>query len=176
MSLNTRVIAALGAVVVIGVGTVVGSVAYAKDQPEPSDHRVTLTVGTSSMEEDPFCFNDGKPLTDQQQEECQEKAGKALDEGKLPKSDVVPSDGIGLGVTPDVADRGWWANSNGGQGQGGRFVLASAAKGSTYSGTVQASKALNSSGKTLITVVESDPKQPDAIYGVWYFQLNTQDH
>ncbi|MFI6848728.1 hypothetical protein OG535_22375 [Kitasatospora sp. NBC_00085] len=176
MSLSTRVIAALGAVVVIGAGTVGGSIAYAMGQDEPVSHRATLTVGRSSMETGPFCFNDGKPLTEDQQGECQDKASKALDEGKLPKSDVVASDMIGLGVTPDVADRGWWANTNGGgQASGGRFILAPATKGSTYSGSVPASKAINASGKTLITVVESDPKQPDAIYGVWYFELNTQD-
>ncbi|MEV7779771.1 hypothetical protein [Kitasatospora sp. NPDC088351] len=176
MSLSTRVIAAVGAVVVIGAGTVGGSIAYATGQTAPSDHRATLTVGTSSTEAEPFCFNDGKPLTDQQQEDCQDKASKALDEGRLPKSDVVASDRIGVGVTPTVSDRGWWANTNGGQtSQGGRFILASSAKGSTFSGMVPASKALNASGKTLITVVEADPKQPDAIYGVWYFQLNTKD-
>ncbi|MFF7591914.1 hypothetical protein ACFZCK_30980 [Kitasatospora purpeofusca] len=176
MSLSTRVIAGLGAVVVIAAGTVGGSIAFAASQHEISDHRVTLVVGNSSTVKDPFCFNEGKPLTEQQQEECQDKAGKALDEGTLPKSDVTMSDRIGVGVSPDVADRGWWANTNGGQqAQGGRFILATAAKDATYSGSVPASKALNSSGKTLVTVVESDPKQPDAIYGVWYFQLNTQD-
>ncbi|WP_406202120.1 hypothetical protein OH807_23265 [Kitasatospora sp. NBC_01560] len=176
MSLSTRVIAAVGAVVVIGAGTVGASIAVASGKEAPSDHRVTLTVGTSSMEESPFCFNDGKPLTEDQQQECQDKASKALDEGKLPKSDVVSSDRIGVGVTPTVSDRGWWANTNGGgQASGGRFTLATAAKNTTYSGSVSASKALNASGKTLVTVVESDPKQPDAIYGVWYFELNTQD-
>ncbi|MBP0451278.1 MULTISPECIES: hypothetical protein [unclassified Kitasatospora] len=176
MSLSTRVIAALGAVVVIGAATVGTSVAVASGRDEPVSHRATLTVGRSSMEVEPFCFNDGKPLTEDQQSECQDKASKALDEGKLPKSDVVASDRIGVGVTPDVADRGWWANTNGGgQASGGRFILAPAAKGSTYSGSVAASRALNASGKTLVTVVESDPKQPDAIYGVWYFELDTQD-
>ncbi|MFB6892936.1 hypothetical protein ACFCX4_26910 [Kitasatospora sp. NPDC056327] len=176
MSLSTRVIAGLGAVVVIAAGTVGGSIAFASGQHESSDHRATLVVGNSSQEKNPFCFNGGQPLTEQQQEECQDKAGKALEEGTLPKSDVTLSDRIGIGVTPDVADRGWWANSNGGQqGQGGRFILASAAKDVTYSGSVPASKALNASGKTLITVVETDPKAPDSIYAVWYFQLNTQD-
>ncbi|MFD5085074.1 hypothetical protein ACFVYP_31805 [Kitasatospora sp. NPDC058201] len=177
MSLSTRVIAALGAVVVIGAGTVGGSIAFASGQHEISDHRVTLTVGNSSFAADPFCFNDGSPLTDLQQEECQDKAAKALESGTLPKSDVVVSDRIGVGVSPEVADRGWWANTNGGQqGSGGRFILASAAKDTTYSGSVPASKALNASGKTLITVVETDPDQPESIYGVWYFQLNTQDN
>ncbi|MER5348872.1 hypothetical protein ABT093_00835 [Kitasatospora sp. NPDC002551] len=176
MSLSTRAVAGLGAVVVIAAGTVGGSIAYASNQHEISDHRATLVVGNSSQAADPFCFNDGNPLTDQQQEECQDKAGKALEDGTLPSSDVVVSDRIAIGVSPDVADRGWWANTNGGQqGQGGRFILASAARNATFSGSVPASKALNSSGKTLITVVETDPKSPDAIYAVWYFQLNTQD-
>ncbi|MFI9332366.1 hypothetical protein ACIGZJ_33150 [Kitasatospora sp. NPDC052868] len=175
MSLSTRVIAALGAVVVIGAGTVGGSIAFATGQDQPSDHRATLTVGTSSTEVEPFCFNNGQPLTEEQQDECQTKAGEALEKGGLPTSDVVASDRIGVGVTPTVADRGWWANTNGGgQAQGGRFILAPAAKGSTFSGSVPATNALNASGKTVITVVESDPKQPDAIYAVWYFKLNTQ--
>ncbi|MFE6866911.1 hypothetical protein ACFVFS_10160 [Kitasatospora sp. NPDC057692] len=176
MSLSTRAVAGLGAVVVIAAGTVGGSIAYASNQTEISDHRATLVVGNSSQAHDPFCFNEGKPLTDQQQEECQDKAGKALEDGSLPSSDVVASDRIAIGVSPEVADRGWWANTNGGQqGQGGRFILASAARNATFSGSVPASKALNASGKTLITVVETDPKAPDSIYGVWYFQLNTQD-
>ncbi|MEV6971909.1 hypothetical protein [Kitasatospora sp. NPDC093806] len=175
MSLSTRAVAGLGAVVVIAAGTVGGSIAYASNQHEISDHRATLVVGNSSLVADPFCFNAGQPLTEQQQEECQDKAGKALEDGSLPKSDVTVSDRIGVGVSPEVAEHGWWANTNGGQqGQGGRFILASAAKDATYSGSVPASKALNASGKTLITVVETDPKAPDAIYGVWYFQLNTQ--
>ncbi|MEU9076611.1 hypothetical protein ACFYUY_15035 [Kitasatospora sp. NPDC004745] len=176
MSLNTRVIAALGAVVVVGVATVGTSVAIASDQTEHSSHRATITVGNSSIAADPLCFNGGSPITEDLQQECQDKATQALKDGTLPTSDVVVSDNVGVGVSPNVADRGWWAFTNGGsQGQGGRYSLFSYAKGATYSGSQQAAKLLNASGKTLVTVVEGD-KNSDNPVAVWYFQLNTQDN
>ncbi|MEV7355554.1 MULTISPECIES: hypothetical protein [unclassified Kitasatospora] len=175
MSLNTRAIAALGAVVVVGAATVGTSVAIASGQTEHSSHRATLTVGNSSIVADPLCFNGGSPITEDLQQECQQKATQALAEGTLPTSDVVVSDRVGVGVSPNVADKGWWAFSNGGsQGQGGRYSLFSYAKGPTFSGSQPASQVLNASGKTLVTVVEGD-KNSDNPVAVWYFQLNTQD-
>ncbi|MFI6447951.1 hypothetical protein [Kitasatospora sp. NPDC050543] len=172
MSLSTRVIAAIGAVVVIGGVTVGVSVAHASDKDKPTDQRATLTVGRSSQEVAPLCSNGGQPLDDQAQEACQAKAQEALKAGTLPSSDVVASDRIGVGVTPDVADKGWFAFTSG--GPQGRFNLKSAGKDSTYSGSVPAGQALQADGKTLVTVVESDPKS-QTIYGVWYFQLNNKD-
>ncbi|MFF1871971.1 hypothetical protein [Streptomyces sp. CB03911] len=173
MSLSTRVIAAVGAVVVIGAGTVGGSIAYATGQDQPSDKRVTVTVGRSSQEiARPFCGGTGTAMTENEQADCQTKAKEALADGKIPSSDVVASDRIGVGVTPEVADKGWFAFTNG--GQQGQFSLANANTGQTWSGSVPASTALSATGKTLLTVVESDPKTQD-IYAVWYFQLKTQD-
>ncbi|MET8544476.1 hypothetical protein ABZW03_28110 [Kitasatospora sp. NPDC004799] len=175
MSLNSRVIAALGAVVVVGAATVGTSVAIAADQTEHSSHRATLTVGNSSVEADPLCWNGGKPITEELQQACQDKATEALQKGTLPTKDVVGSDRVGVGVSPNVAETGWWAFTNGGStGQGGRFSLFSYAKGPTWSGSQQANKVLNGSGKTLVTVVEGD-KNSDNPIAVWYFQLNTQD-
>ncbi|MER7752645.1 hypothetical protein [Kitasatospora sp. NPDC097643] len=177
MSLNSRVIAALGAVVVVGAATVGTSVAIASDQTEHSSHRATLTVGNSSIAADPLCFNGGSAITEDLQQECQDKATQALKDGTLPTSDVVVSDRIGVGVTPNVGDTGWWAFTNGGAsagGQGGRYSLMNYAKGTTFSGSQSAGKALNGSGKTLVTVVEGD-KNSDNPIAVWYFQLNTQD-
>ncbi|MFD7901009.1 hypothetical protein ACFV4F_14935 [Kitasatospora sp. NPDC059722] len=176
MSLDTRVIAALGAVVVIGAGTVGGSIAYASGQTAHNSHRATLTVGNSSLAADPLCWNDGNPLTEDDQQKCQETATQALKDGTLPTSDVVVSDNVGVGVSPNVADKGWWAFTNGGtQAQGGRYSLFSYAKNATYSGSQSAGKLLNASGKTLVTVVEGD-KNSDNPTAVWYFQLNTQDN
>ncbi|MFJ3218329.1 hypothetical protein ACIPLC_20715 [Kitasatospora sp. NPDC086801] len=176
MSLNTRAFAALGAVVVVGAATVGTSVAIASGQTEHSSHRATLTVGNSSIVADPLCFNGGSPITEDLQQECQNKATQALQDGTLPTKDVVLSDQVGVGVTPNVADKGWWAFSNGGsQAQGGRYSLFTYAKGPTYSGSQSASKVLNAAGKTLVTVVEGD-KNSDNPVAVWYFQLNTKDN
>ncbi|MER7669309.1 hypothetical protein ABTY61_12680 [Kitasatospora sp. NPDC096128] len=172
MSLNSRVIAALGAVVVVGAATVGTSVAIAAGKTEHNSHRATLTVGTTSIAADPFCWNNGSPLTDDQQDECKTKATQALKDGKLPSSDVSASDRIGVGVSPNVADTGWWASSNGGStAQGGQTSLFSYAQGPTFSGLRAASTVLNSSGRTLITVVEIN-KKAEAPIAVWYFQLN----
>ncbi|MQS12809.1 hypothetical protein F7Q99_11020 [Streptomyces kaniharaensis] len=175
MSLDTRVIAALGAVVVVGAATVGGSVAFASGQTQHNTHRATLTVGNSSIVADPFCFNDGNPLSEEDQQKCQDSAAQALKDGTLPSSDVVVSDRVGVGVTPGVGDTGWLAFTNGGpQAQGGRYSLSAYAKGATYSGSQAAAKLLNASGKTLVTVVEGDKNLENPV-AVWYFQLNTQD-
>ncbi|MER6300945.1 hypothetical protein ABT247_15470 [Kitasatospora sp. NPDC001539] len=175
MSLNARAIAAIGAVVVVGAATVGTSVAIAANQTEHNTHRATLTVGNSSMTIDPLCWNGGSPLSEEQQQQCQDTATNALKAGTLPSSDVTPSDQVGVGVSPNVADAGWWAFTNGGSTtQGGRYSLFSYAKGPTFSGSQQAAKVLNASGKTVVTVVEGD-KNSDNPIAVWYFQLNTQD-
>ncbi|RKT16393.1 hypothetical protein BX285_0728 [Streptomyces sp. 1114.5] len=175
MSLNSRAIAALGAVVVVGAATVGTSVAIASGQTEHISHQATLKVGNSSIVAQPLCWNNGSPITEDLQQQCQDKATKALADGSLPTKDVVSSDSVGVGVSPNVAESGWWAFTNGGSTSGGgRFSLASYAKGPTWSGAQQANKLLNASGKTLITVVEGD-KNSDNPIAVWYFQLNTQD-
>ncbi|MBV2152481.1 hypothetical protein [Kitasatospora sp. SUK 42] len=176
MSLNSRVIAALGAVVVVGAATVGTSVAIAAGQTEHISHRATLKVGNSSFVADPLCWNGGSPITEDLQQECQDKATQALKDGTLPSSPVVASDRVGVGVSPNVADTGWWAFTNGGStGQGGRYSLFSYAKGTTWSGAQSATKLLNASGKTLVTVVEADQNSDNPI-AVWYFQLNSKDN
>ncbi|MFD5466054.1 hypothetical protein ACFWIQ_24945 [Kitasatospora sp. NPDC127059] len=175
MSLNTRVIAALGAVVVVGAATVGTSVAIAAGQTEHSSHRATLQVGTTSVAADPLCWNDGSPLTDDQQDKCRTTANEALANGTLPQSDVRASDRVGVGVSPNVAKTGWWASTNGGSStQGGQTSLFSYAQGPSFSGSQPAGRVLNSSGKTVVTVVEIDKKSESPI-AVWYFQMNTKD-
>ncbi|WP_051709719.1 hypothetical protein [Streptomyces sp. NRRL S-350] len=175
MSLNARAIAAIGAVVVVGAATVGTSVAIASDQTAHISHQATLTVGNSSTVAEPLCWNNGSPITEDLQQACQDKATQALKDGSLPTSDVVSSDSVGVGVSPNVAKSGWWAFTNGGSSSsGGRTSLASYAKGPTWSGAQQANKVLNASGTTLVTVVEGD-KNSDNPIAVWYFQLKTQD-
>ncbi|MEV4613783.1 hypothetical protein AB0K43_14475 [Kitasatospora sp. NPDC049258] len=171
MSLSTRAIAAIGAVVVIGAGTVGGSIAYASSQGKPAERQATLVVGTTSVRTAPLCYNDGKPLDQAQIEKCQLDAKKAGQENKLESSDVESSDRIGIGVDKDTGERGWFAFTDG--GQQGQAPIAQEVKGSTYSGSVLASTLLNTTGTTTVTVVEADQKTND-IYGVWYFQLHTK--
>ncbi|WP_441250758.1 hypothetical protein [Kitasatospora sp. McL0602] len=175
MSLSTRVIAALGAVVVIGAGTVGGSIAYANGQDAPNSHMATLTVGRSSIHAEPFkdCYNDGKALDKAAVANCQTAAKKAADNGELPSSDVRAGDHIGIGVDPGTADKGWFAFSDG--GQQGQTPIVSSRKGSTYSGSLAVSGLLNSGQKTVITVVEADEKSGDVI-AAWYFSLDNKDY
>ncbi|WP_371498624.1 hypothetical protein OG871_21610 [Kitasatospora sp. NBC_00374] len=171
MSLSTRVIAALGAVVVIGAGTVGGSIAYASSQGKPAEREATLVVGTSSVRSAPLCYNGGKPLDQAQIEKCQLDAKKAGKDKKLESLDVKAGDRVGVGVDPDTGERGWFAFTDG--GQQGQSPIAQEVKDSTFSGTVLASTLLNTSGTTTVTVVEADQKTND-IYGVWYFELHTE--
>ncbi|MFJ9519218.1 hypothetical protein ACIRPK_13230 [Kitasatospora sp. NPDC101801] len=175
MSLSTRVIAAVGAVVVIGAGTVGLSIAHASDQGKPAEPTATLVVGRSSIHSGPFgvsCYNDGKPLDEAAQTKCQESAAKAREAGTLPSLDVKVGDRIGVGVDPKVADKGWFAFTDGGQQQ--RATLASTRVGSTFSGLLPASGLLAATEKTTVTVVEANEKTGD-ILGVWYFQLKNKD-
>ncbi|MFJ9692731.1 hypothetical protein [Kitasatospora sp. NPDC101183] len=175
MSLDSRVLAALGAVVVVGAATVGVSVNAAAGQTANSDHRVTLTVGRSSSVHNPLCFNDGKPLSLEQQRRCTTDAKNALKDGTLPSSDVRLSDRIGIGVTPEVAKTGWASFSNGGaEGAGGQFPISNFAKKVTFSGLLPASSVVNGTGQTLISVYEGekDGENPTAI---WYFVLNTKE-
>ncbi|MEU2625646.1 hypothetical protein [Kitasatospora sp. NPDC007106] len=172
MSLSTRAIAAIGAVVVIGAGTVGISIAHAADQGKPDEHVVTLTVGRSSITSAPFCYNDGKALPQDVLAKCQVDAKKAREANTLPSTDVQASDRIGVGVPPSVADRGWFAFTDG--GAQGQTPLAQDTRGTTWSGSVPASQVLNSSGTTTVTVVEADQKTQE-ILGIWYFDMKTQD-
>ncbi|MDH6577589.1 hypothetical protein [Kitasatospora sp. MAP5-34] len=174
MSLSTRVIAALGAVVVIGAGTVGGSIAYASGQDKPGGRVATLTVGRSSIHAEPraLCYNDGKPLDKDALAKCQADAKTAADAGQLPTSDVTMSDRIGVGVDPGTADKGWFSFTD--AGQQGQTTLSSTRKGSTFSGLLPAAGLLATTQKTTVTVVEADEKNGD-ILAAWFFSLNNKD-
>ncbi|WP_055585309.1 hypothetical protein [Peterkaempfera griseoplana] len=172
MSLNSRAIAALGAVVVIGAGTVGFSVAHASNQPKPVNRLVTLVAGTNSIHSEPICWNNGKPLDAAAQQSCQAKAAKLQKDGKLPVLELSGSDRVGIGVDPGIAKKGWFAFTDG--GSQGQATLATARRNSTFSGLVPATSVLKSAPETLVTAVEADTKSQD-IYGVWYFTLKNTD-
>jgi hypothetical protein len=173
MSLKNRAIAALGAVVVIGAGTVGWSVAHTSHQDKPLNAMVTLTAGTDSTHSEPTCWNDGKELDQKAQSNCQARAGVLAKADKLPALEVSSSDRIGVGVDPGIAETGWFAFTDG--GAQGQASLATARKASTYSGSVAASTVLKAAANTTVTVVQADPKS-QKIYGVWYFTLKNVDN
>jgi hypothetical protein len=172
MSLSTRAIAAIGAVVVIGAGTVGISVAHANSQGKPPERQATLTVGTSSVRAEPLCYNGGKALAQDVLAKCQTDAKKASQAGTLAHLDVISSDRVGVGVPTDVANKGWFAFTDG--GSQGQTPLAQDTRKATWSGSVLASSVLNSSGTTTVTVVEADQAKQE-ILGIWYFQMNSKD-
>ncbi|MFE9424477.1 hypothetical protein ACFYNO_16075 [Kitasatospora sp. NPDC006697] len=171
MSLSTRVIAALGAVVVIGAGTLGGSIAYATGQKAPTTTKVTVTVGRDSHAFTPSCYNDGKPLDDAANKNCSVIAN---DPTKFPSVAVKTSDRIGVGIDPDSANNGWRAYTNGGGGQGSAQIQAYQ-KGSTFSGLTPAVSVLTQVRDTQLTVIEFDPKTADqqkpGILAVWFINL-----
>ncbi|AUG79153.1 hypothetical protein CFP65_4404 [Kitasatospora sp. MMS16-BH015] len=175
MSLSTRAIAALGAVVVIGAGTVGGSIAYATGEDQPISHQATLTVGRSSIHAEPFasCYNDGKPLGKDAVAKCQTDAKKAADNGELPGLDVRNSDRIGVGVDPGTADKGWFSFTDG--GQQGQAPISSSRTNTTFSGMLPVSGLLAQGKKTTVTVVQADEKTGD-ILAAWYFTLDNKDY
>ncbi|GAA2743075.1 MULTISPECIES: hypothetical protein [Kitasatospora] len=172
MSLSTRAILGIGAVVLIGAGTVGGSIAYANSQGAPDQHLATLTVGRSSITAAPACYNDGKALDQALLTKCRQEAKQASEDKKTPRSDVVSSDRIGVGVPTSASDNGWFAFTDG--GAQGEAVIAQDIKGSTYSGSIAASTLLNGSGTTTVTVVEAN-QQSNEVYAIWYFELNQKN-
>jgi len=172
MSLSTRVIGGIGAVVVIAAGTLAGSLAYADSEGKPDEHVATLTVGRSSITSKPFCYNDGKPLDQAMVTKCRAGLSKARENGKIATSDVVSSDRIGVGVPTSAADHGWFAVTDGGAQE--QAILTANAIGTTWSGSTSAANVLNGSGSTTVTVVESSEKSNE-LYAIWYFDLKQKD-
>lgn len=174
MSLSTRAIAGLGAVVVIAAGTLGGSIAYASGKDAPITTRATVTVGRNSHAFEPSCYNGGKPLDAAANTACGALSKNAA---KFPVINVETADQIGVGVDTGTAKNGWQAFTNGGSSQGGTPV-AKQQKNNTFSGLQPAVNILTSNSDTTLTVVETDPKSADptnpGILAVWFITL--RDH
>lgn len=155
MSLSTRVIAGLGAVVVIGAGTLGGSIAYASGQKAPIKSSATITIGRSSTQLEPTCYNGGAPLTDAQTTAC---IASSKDTAKLPKLSIKSTDRMGVGVDTVTGDHGWRAYTNGGASAQTPATVANFQKNSTFSGLMPAVNVLTQTRSTLLTVIGFDPK------------------
>jgi hypothetical protein len=171
MSLSTPVIAALGAVAVIGAGTLGGSIAYASGKDKPLTTQATIVVGRDSFRFEPTCYNAGKPFDDNATKACTLLAAQT---DKLKSISVKTVDRIGVGVDKDTAANGWRADTNGGNSQGGA-PIAPYQKDNTFSGLVPAVSVLSQARNTRLTVVEFDPKtsnsQQPGILAVWFVNL-----
>src|SRR6478609_5618739 len=152
MSLSTRAIAGIAGVVVVGAASLGTGIYWANDAGKPRENVATMVVGTSSTTAAPFCYNEDK---------------------KLPRLDVRASDRIGVGVPKDLAEKGWYAMTDGGSSSSSRASIISNARGVTYSGSKPASGLMASGDLTSVTVVSQDPKTED-IYAVWFFDLNNK--
>lgn len=73
------------------------------EKPTPM---ATVTVGSDSVSTEAVCYNDGKKLTDQMLDGCQDK--KAEKSIKVSRGDIMR-----LGVDPEIADPGWVLLVNG---------------------------------------------------------------
>ncbi|MCX4747330.1 hypothetical protein OG455_17680 [Kitasatospora sp. NBC_01287] len=175
MSLSTRVIAALGAVVVIGAGTLGGSIAYAASQPAPVKSKATVTIGRSStaLSPNPTCYNGGKPLDTAGRQACAQLSNQPA--GTFPKLSIKSSDQIGVGLDPNSAKNGWRAVTNGGNSQSGA-VVSNFQKDNTFSGLQSAANVLTTNRDTALTIIEFDPNSPagsasQGIIAVWFVDL-----
>ncbi|MGW4160531.1 DUF2771 domain-containing protein [Streptomyces sp. NPDC004788] len=148
-SKRRRAAVALGAV---SAGLLVLS---ACEKPTPL---ATVTVGSSSVNSQAACYNDGKAIEEKQIPAClNKKAEKSIS--------VDPSDKIRFGVDPDIADKGWTIFLNGQNAEPEPFKK-------TYR-TIPASAFFSSQmgaapDQTQVTIVESGGK---SVTGIWHFNL-----
>ncbi|WP_042403804.1 hypothetical protein [Streptacidiphilus carbonis] len=114
MSIN-RAVLALGAVAVVGVGTVGFSVqhAHSKGKPVPS---VSVVSGSTWKQIAPpadSCYNGGDALTTAQQKTCAAAITAQLTKGDIPTLQVNNANvTFGIDVGKDVAGKQWFARSS----------------------------------------------------------------
>ncbi|MFF5975513.1 DUF2771 domain-containing protein [Streptomyces sp. NPDC012769] len=145
---HRRATAALGAV---SAGLLVLS---ACDKPSPV---ATVTVGSTSVNTEAVCYDDGKAIPEKQLGECLNKPGKAVS--------VDPTERVRFGVDPEVAENGWTIFLNGQNVEPEPFTK-------TYR-SIQASaffsnQAGEPSDKTRVTIVENSGKK---VTGIWSFEF-----
>ncbi|MFF0432855.1 DUF2771 domain-containing protein [Streptomyces sp. NPDC004327] len=149
-SKRRRAAVALGAV---SAGLLVLS---ACEKPTPV---ATVTVGSSSVNSQAACYNDGHPIEEKQIPACLNK--------KAEQSITVDpqADKIRFGVDPSIADNGWTIFLNGQNAEPEPFKK-------TYR-TIPASAFFSSQtgaapDQTQVTIVESGGKN---VTGIWHFNL-----
>lgn len=107
MSLN-RAAVALGAVVVLGAGTLGLGYGWANaaGKPEP---RIYVTAGSTWVPVKPTCYNDGKKLSATQLKACSVKVQAVGSTDKATPVTATRNTSFTISVDRDVTDQGWLA-------------------------------------------------------------------
>ncbi|WP_432147449.1 DUF2771 domain-containing protein [Streptomyces sp. bgisy029] len=144
-----RIGVALGAV---SAGLLVLS---ACDKPTPL---ATVTVGTTSVNSEAACYNDGEAIKESLIQGClNKKAEKTIE--------VAMDDKVRFGVDPEIAEKGWTLFINGQQAEQEPFTKTyRTIPGSAFF----ASQTGEPASKTNVSIVETSGKK---LTGIWQFEL-----
>ncbi|MER7839342.1 DUF2771 domain-containing protein [Streptomyces sp. NPDC096040] len=146
-SRRRRVVAAAGAV---SAGLLVLS---ACDKPTPI---ATITVGTSSVNSEASCYNDGKALNTASLANCLKDTG-------IKSIKVDPDATVRFGVDPKIADNGWTILMN------GQALTDSSTKTyRTIPGSVFFNAQYGASGNSTLVSIKEGGK---SVLGLWSFKL-----
>ncbi|WP_431034613.1 DUF2771 domain-containing protein [Streptomyces sp. P6-2-1] len=148
-----RAVAAIGAV---SAGLLALS---ACDKPTPL---ATVTIGTTSVNSEATCYDDGHALDTAALQKCLKETSDA----KTVKVD--PDATVRFGVDPAIADKGWTFLLNGQQITG-----TSKKTYTTIPGNVFFNEQYGGQSSTgTVTIVEGDGKKA---YGLWTFKVKKKD-
>jgi hypothetical protein len=170
MSIN-RAVLALGAVAVVGVGTLGFAIPYAHSQgkPVPSVQVVSGSTWKQIAPAADSCYNGGKALTKAQQTACGAVITAQLTKGNIPTLNVSANGTYAIDVGKDVKDKGWFARST--------SIAPVAPTKKQYQGPLSVSALMVADSTTGTTptsapvlVVEGDGTS--TVYGEWLFQVS----
>ncbi|MFD9002803.1 DUF2771 domain-containing protein [Streptomyces sp. NPDC059582] len=142
-----RAVAAAGAV---SAGLLVLS---ACDKPTPIS---TITVGTSSVNAQATCYNDGKTLDTKTLATCLKDSG-------IKSIKVDPDETVRFGVDPEIADKGWTILMN-----GQPLTDSSTKTYRTIPGSVFFNAQYGASGNSTLVSIKEGEKD---VTGLWSFKL-----
>ncbi|MGW1724891.1 DUF2771 domain-containing protein [Streptomyces sp. NPDC002306] len=142
-----RAVAAAGAV---SAGLLVLS---ACDKPTPIS---TITVGSSSVNSQATCYNDGKALDTKTLTTCLKDSG-------IKSIEVDPDETVRFGVDPEIADNGWTLLMN-----GQPLTDSSTKTYRTIPGSVFFNAQYGASGNSTLVSIKEGEKD---VTGLWSFKL-----
>ncbi|MBH0247637.1 DUF2771 domain-containing protein [Streptomyces cavourensis] len=125
------------------------------DKPTPL---ATVTVGTTSVNSEAACYNDGDAIKESLIQGClNKKADKVVE--------VAMDDKVRFGVDPEIAERGWTLFINGQQAEQEPFKKTyRTIPGSAFF----ASQTGEPTTKTNVSIVETNGSK---LTGIWQFEL-----
>ncbi|MFC7306359.1 DUF2771 domain-containing protein [Streptomyces monticola] len=152
-----RTAAALGAV---SAGLLILS---ACDKPTPL---ATVTVGSTSVNTEASCYNDGKKISESEIKDCLQKdAEKSITVGM--------DDKVRFGVDPEIAEHGWTLFINGQQAEQEPYKKTyRTIPGNAFFSAGQGQQGGASLKKAQVSIVETNGSQ---LMGIWHFQLKKGD-